>query len=241
MWIVPTSRRTKSIRLEMTLPSGISNAHYLSWDSEFFGVQTAIIQSRQLDAGSLSQLLESLWSSGMELVYWAADPDYSESSNAALVCDGLHVDTKIVYGKKVIVAAEQAPSEHIFEDYDVLSDYDADLEEIAADCGQFSRFQFDPRISEERRFELYRTWIRNSINRSIADNVIVAKTQGKISGLVTVVGDSGTGSIGLLGVGKAYRGRGVGSVLINAAMKWFAMTGCPRATVVTQARNRAAC
>lgn len=224
----------------MNLLEGIPDVKYLTWDSKFFGVQTAQILSRQLDASKLSSTLNALWAVGVELVYWASDPSDPDSSNGASVCSGLLVDTKIVYSANVDTFSNQIPSTCVIGEYNTLSGSDKDMEQIAIDCGEFSRFRVDPRISNEFCSELYRTWIRNSINRSFADNVLVANSQGVISGLVTVIVDSVTGSIGLLGVGKNYRGQGIGRALVSAAMGWFSSHDCSKATVVTQGRNHPA-
>jgi dTDP-4-amino-4,6-dideoxy-D-galactose acyltransferase len=53
-------------------------------------------------------------------------------------------------------------------------------------------------------------------------------------------GDAGTGSIGLVGVAEAARGRGLGGRLVAAALGWFAGQGVERVEVVTQGRNVAA-
>jgi ribosomal protein S18 acetylase RimI-like enzyme len=221
--------------------SEISDVRHLIWDSEFFGVQTAEILPRQLNASALKAVLESLWAAQVGLVYWAADPDDPESAEAAAVCVGLQVDTKRSYGISAEVMLNEVPSSDVVVEYDESLKCGRSLEDIAIDCGRFSRFRIDPRIPDERCFELYKQWIRNSVNRSFADGVLVSRSQGKISGFVTVLDRSGTGSIGLLGVGEEYRGQGLGRALVGAALTWFLTNGCSSATVVTQARNHAAC
>jgi ribosomal protein S18 acetylase RimI-like enzyme len=51
----------------------------------------------------------------------------------------------------------------------------------------------------------------------------------------------GKGNIGLVGVHSDSRGKGQGSVLINAALNYFLENKCHRVSVVTQGRNQAAC
>jgi dTDP-4-amino-4,6-dideoxy-D-galactose acyltransferase len=126
-------------------------------------------------------------------------------------------------------------------EYDASSAPDPDLEDIAIGCGKYSRFRSDPRIPKSLCTELYRLWIRNSVSREFADSVLVSEEKGQISGLVTVLNDSGAGEIGLLGVGAKWRGRGTGKDLVHAALNWFLAQGCTTATVATQARNTAAC
>ena len=49
--------------------------------------------------------------------------------------------------------------------------------------------------------------------------------------------DNNTGKIGLTGVDKNFRNKGVGTALIGAALHWFKINGAKRATVVTQGNN----
>jgi dTDP-4-amino-4,6-dideoxy-D-galactose acyltransferase len=50
-----------------------------------------------------------------------------------------------------------------------------------------------------------------------------------------------TGTIGLLAVDEAHRGRGYGKRLVDAAEVWCAARGMRAVEVVTQMRNTAAC
>ena len=221
--------------------SDISNVRHLTWDSEFFGVQTVQVLPRKMTGRLLTEILQGLWSAGVGLVYWAADPSDPESSNAASICNALLVDTRRVYGMSVDKMISNGPPTHDIREYDALLDWDPDLEDIAVDCGKFSRFQIDPRIPDETCSELYRTWIWNSVNTPFADGVLVSRNREKLSGLVTVRVASGQGSIGLLGVSEAYRGQGIGRSLIREAGRWFSIHGCSKGLVTTQDRNHAAC
>ena len=59
-------------------------------------------------------------------------------------------------------------------------------------------------------------------------------------GLITLQAKAGIGSIGLIAVDAAFRGRGLGTALIRAALEWCAGRGCSIVEVVTQGRNLAA-
>ena len=220
--------------------SELAKAQYLDWDSEFFGVQTARILPRQMDPESLGKVLDRLWSAEVDLVYWASDPSHPESSVAASLHGGLLVDTRCVFGKTLRLTPRRMTSKHCIGYYEGSLECGPELEAIAVDCGKYSRFRSDPRIPNERCAELFRTWIRNSVSRSFADNVIVARDKHEVSGFVTVLAREGVGSIGLLGVGESYRGQGIGGELVDAALSWFATQGCSKASVVTQFKNHAA-
>ena len=71
------------------------------------------------------------------------------------------------------------------------------------------------------------------------DMEIVAEKDGAAAGYVTCHGKPGEadGSIGLVGVGAAFRGAGVASGLVAAAQAWFRDVPLAGAIVVTQGRN----
>ena len=223
-----------------TLPGPVK-AQFLDWDTEFFGVRIARILPRRLDRESLGNVLENLWSAEVDLVYWASDPSDPESSAAASLYGGLLVDTRCVFSMNMTLIPRSKTFKHCVGDYDGPLECESELEMIAVDCGKYSRFRSDPRISEERCTELYKAWIRNSVSRSFADNVIVTRHEREITGLVAVLARAGVGTIGLLGVGESFRGQGIGGTLVSAALTWFQAQGCSTASVVTQFRNHAAC
>jgi dTDP-4-amino-4,6-dideoxy-D-galactose acyltransferase len=59
--------------------------------------------------------------------------------------------------------------------------------------------------------------------------------------MITVQATAGIGNIGLIAVAETQRGRGIGSLLIEAAHGWMAAAGAKKSTVVTQAANVPAC
>jgi dTDP-4-amino-4,6-dideoxy-D-galactose acyltransferase len=103
-----------------------------------------------------------------------------------------------------------------------------------------SRFFFDPGFPREACEALYETWLRRSCE-GYADAVFVVDLDDRPAGYVTCHAgrDETPGRIGLLGVGAAARGRGVGDGLLTAALDWLSERS-REVTVVTQGRNLAA-
>jgi GNAT superfamily N-acetyltransferase len=75
----------------------------------------------------------------------------------------------------------------------------------------------------------------------LAGEVLVVRRRAACAGFATVSERNGQGDIGLIAVGEAYRGQGIGGALVNAAECWFRHQGCTRARVVTQEANALAC
>lgn len=118
-----------------------------------------------------------------------------------------------------------------------------ELEAIARVSHSESRYYNDPGFPRAGCDSLYSTWIRRSLEGTIADIVFVPVVDGEPAGYVTCKRDAESaknGWIGLLGVGPKARGRGVGGALVRQAIGWFQEAGVQEVLVVTQGRNQAA-
>jgi ribosomal protein S18 acetylase RimI-like enzyme len=85
---------------------------------------------------------------------------------------------------------------------------------------------------------LYETWIEKSLS-GYAQAVLVMGEPGQPEGFVTCHTNmlEAKGLIGLVGVSRSARGRGVGQALVLESLHWFAVQGMASAEVVTQGRN----
>ena len=225
----------------MTSVHKIAGVQYLPWDSRFFGVETVQIVAKELDETTLRSLLEDVWSAGGQFVYWKVQRPEKSVVAAAISCGGMDVGTNVSFvGSVRNFRQTDGEMTHVLP-YDAHMGQRSVLDEIAIDCGQHSRFRVDGRLPIGKADEMYRQWIANSLDRSFADETLVAIDDREIAGLVTVTADDQRGRIGLLGVRRGYRGKSVGKSLVRAAMNWFQDRKCKVATVVTQQRNEAAC
>jgi ribosomal protein S18 acetylase RimI-like enzyme len=102
-----------------------------------------------------------------------------------------------------------------------------------------TRFYYDGHFSQRECDTLYETWIERSCN-GYTDAVLVAERDRQPAGYITCDLHGDYGQIGLLGVGEAWQGQGIGQALIDAALHWFGERGIERVQVVTQGRNHRA-
>lgn len=213
----------------------------LDWDSEYFGFTVARILSERLGTEELRETLTEVDRDGVTLCYWASDPSDHVSQEAALALKGFLADRKVTY---VIDADEMRTSTvapaAIVEDY-LEQICTPELEELALQAGKFSRFKVDPRMPAGAFEGLYRIWMRNSVNGSIAERVLVVRNEGRIVGMVTLGEKGGRADIGLVAVDGSMRGRNLGMALVNSAQQWALDAGYKQAQVVTQGENEAAC
>jgi mycothiol synthase len=110
------------------------------------------------------------------------------------------------------------------------------LRRMARANHRITRFYADPGFADERCDDLYETWIARSLE-GWADAVLVAGAEGRPEGYASLHAHTGSGSIGLIGVDPAARGRGLGRALVLGAVAWCRERGLPEVTVVTQGRN----
>lgn len=222
----------------------VMNYQQLEWDSGFFGFGVARILPARLGAPALQRILRDLKEMNVALAYWAADPHDRDSAQAARECKGFLADRKVTFSmdsealhkNMPLVAANAQVEEFSAEDPTV------ELEALAIQAGEFSRFRVDPRIPPGRFVELYRQWILKSVTGELAEKVYVIRGEaGRILGMITVGEKNGRGDIGLLAVDRLARGRNLGMSLVWAAQKWTLVKGLPAAQVVTQVDNVAAC
>lgn len=215
----------------------------LDWDSGFFGFTVTRIIPERMRLQDLGDALRSMQREKVTLAYWASNPHDSESQEAALSCGGFLADRKITY---VIDAEEMhrgllpVDSLALVEEFNDLK-ATPELEDLAIQAGIYSRFNVDPKIPAGRFVDLYTLWIHNSVNKKIADSVLVVRNEGKIVGMVTVGAKNDRADIGLVAVDASMRGRSLGPAMVQAAQKWALNNGFSAAQVVTQGDNLAAC
>lgn len=123
----------------------------------------------------------------------------------------------------------------------------APLRDLAIASGEWSRFRTDSGVPPRVFEALFEAWLRNSLSRSIADEVFVAldSSSGAEVGFVTVQRRGAEVNVGLLSVVASHRRLGIASMLLSRAALWaLEQVGwMPDAylSVVTQGANLGAC
>lgn len=108
------------------------------------------------------------------------------------------------------------------------------LKEMVKSLFLDSRFYNDPFFSKKAADNIYQMWIENSVRGDVADIVFLIPNMG----FVTCKRSShSSGEIALIGLKKDFRGKGIGTILIEEAIKWFRMQGINFVSVRTQLKN----
>lgn len=204
------------------LPVIRASVEPLAWESDFFGLKSAIVRfadgAPELDAMQLQRfervqakiaahdtaLLDSLQALGFQLV------------------EG-EVELRLDVGRD-----NQNPG------LDVAGE--ADIARLRAAAGVFSQSRFrSPWYAEGASARFYAQWLENAVRGSFDDQCLILRDGTECAGFVTLRQlNAQEGRIGLLA------GRGAGATLMQAARHWCETRGLSRLWVTTQISNRAA-
>jgi ribosomal protein S18 acetylase RimI-like enzyme len=139
----------------------------------------------------------------------------SEASIASLLrdFDWIHADTRITLSERIqrLRFTESELTQH--DSYDP-KDYSR-LVALAVDLCRVSRFYCDTNTQRLGR-KVYEQWIANSVNKSLADEVIVRRdSEGRVIGFVTAKVDHVSAEPVLVKVDPMFSGKGHGRALMN--------------------------
>jgi dTDP-4-amino-4,6-dideoxy-D-galactose acyltransferase len=209
----------------------------LPWDSEFFGFQIARVAGGSMDEDNGRAILGWCADRGVRLLYFLADDDvmsWAVASASGFRLVDIRVELALDHSWSRPPRGAPVPGVTLREA--TLDDLPA-LLPIAASVHTDSRFFADRAVPREKARELFAVWLRRSVERAIADVVIVGEVDGRAASYITAKLTAGVGSIGLVGVGEGARGRGIGLALVRHTLTWFAERDARLVTVVTQGRN----
>ena len=223
---------------------GFACVREMQFDSDVFGIAVARVVARAHTEVVHHQLARGVLASASELgfrqlVTTLTAEDYLQL-RVLEECGFRLVDVGLVFSRRLGRASlmvEAAPAE-----LPVRVALEPDLNRLMEMAGALfrqSRFYRDPCHTAETADELHRRWIRNCLVGERADVVLVATDDADVPiAFVTckVDKDKEYGAIDLVAVDPRYRGRGVATAVLGAALRWFAArTGEVR--VKTQAIN----
>ena len=214
---------------------------HLSWDSQTFGFKVAEITEGLLGEAMLSLTLSNLRSEGYLLAYCFASMANEKIPLMIKTVGGGYAGSKVFYKKDIYSLKEDLDEMKV----QILSNSDFKLNSefisLALESGRFSRFHLDPKFPRDLFIKLYTLWIEGSIQKRVADEVLISKKDDFLEGFITVKQEDNCGAIGLLAVDPKCRNMGVGSRLIKSAEVFLAKNGCTEIKVATQFENKRAC
>ncbi|QIP13901.1 GNAT family N-acetyltransferase [Spirosoma aureum] len=187
---------------------------------------------------SLSSILVNARKQQYDLLYVFCDAGFSVSQDVMHLYNGRLVDHKIIY--ELALCEDYREPTFLIRQFDVTDDKKT-LYELAYQSGEYSRYRVDQNFGEHNFKRLYNQWVDNSISGELADGVFIHKIDDSITGFVSLKKNEDTGVIGLIATDKHYRGKGIGSALLNHVKRYAIGTGMTRLEVTTQGGNETAC
>ncbi len=207
----------------------ITIGEYLDWDSCFFGYGVARIVADENNEKFINDEISRFRQQGCRLIYvFSRGPLILTGLDAALV------DRKRSY--KLSSPKYSPVKRPIVPVYDVSDS----LYDLGCQAGVYSRYNVDPRIKHEDFRRLYRLWVDNSVSRQFADYLLAYEMNGRYIGFVTAKVKGDMLSVGLIATDSRYRGRGIGTALMQSVINISAERGLA-VEVTTQSDNTQAC
>ena len=207
---------------------------FLKWDSNFFDKQIAQINGCNSDDKTIIAEINSLFQKGIECIYLNINRTINLSE-----FDSILVDKKRTYIHNNPNHKYLNFSDNISIQSPKFQGKSSDLYSLGIQSGEYSRFKLDSHFSKEDFENLYKRWVDNSLNEEFADYVITAIDSSPI-GFVTAKINLDRIKIGLIATDKLYRGKGVGTLLMQEIQNEASKKSL-KVEVVTQAENLPAC
>lgn len=211
---------------------------HLPWDSDLLGFSVAKLVTAAGGTTALTAALAEARQVGVRLLYVVAAPHEHEAAETVRLAGAWLADRKVTFAMPL---SSYSPAQ-IATSIDTATEYTPQLESLAWQSGEYSRFRLDPNLDESVFRHMYSLWLRNSLTGAIARRVLVWRaTDGKELGLLTLGEKNSRADIGLLAVDASSRGQRVGQYLIAAAVAQAQAWGYTELQVVTQRDNESAC
>lgn len=211
-----------------------------SWDTDFFGVNIARFYPLRINESLVKYVFKKCEEDRIKCLYYLSNCHDTESVRIAEKYGFHFVDIKLTFH---IDLRKTQPKEIVSKDIKIVDSRDKDivpLAEIARDSYPLSRYYFDSHFPTNLCSKFYTTWIIKSCHGFVS-KVFVAEMDNKTVGFITCdLFGLDLGRIFLVGVDKSVRGRGIGVILVNYALRWFESKGVIFVEVVTQGRNYSA-
>jgi dTDP-4-amino-4,6-dideoxy-D-galactose acyltransferase len=215
---------------------------FLEWDTKFFGFRIGRVRGALLSTELAKEI--DVWAAEnlIDCLYFLAAANDSQTVEVAEDFGYRLQDVRLEFEYLLSKPYNRAS---LVEGYQLRSAVPADvnkLKQLTSNAFNMTRFYNDPHFSPERRDLLYQTWVARSIEEDFADRVLIVTQENQVLAYISCELDrtNATGSIGLLGVAEAARGKQLGHQLVYSALDYFREEGMQRVSVVTQARNIAA-
>ena len=201
----------------------------LDWDSEFFNLEIGeiYIQKENLEINDTS----------FDLLYVKSENEFEININGY---NNTFSDQVLIYSKDLKETGIEIDYPNIISFKETNFPIEK-LYELAYVAGKFSRFNLDEKFDVEKFKKLYRIWIDNSLNGSIADELLIYQENKELVGFVTYKKDENVVTYSLLAVFPEHQGKAIGAKLFEFVAQKMAKQNIKKLMIRTQLSNVGAC
>lgn len=197
------------------------------WDSDFFNLKIGEVNFS--DGEDYSNFTD------YDLLYIVSDENFDLQINGFT---NSFCEQKVKFHKKLSEIFQT--NENIFSHSEIEYNIQ-DIYQLAFESGKHSRFLLDNNFGIEKFKELYRLWIDNSISKTLADDVLLYKSNEEIAGLLTYKTTDDKAFVGLIAVSNEHQGKGIGGILLKHLETILYRKGITSLIIPTQFENKQAC
>ncbi len=205
----------------------------LPWDSDFFGIRIARLNSTAPSAEDFDAATEWCHQRSVRCLYFLCDSNAKTSARQAGHRGFDLMDMRITMASRNVAdhrAARMMPEVLIRPalDHDLAA-----LRELSGRSFTEMRFFADSHFPKERVRALYECWVDRDF-ASPGRMVLMAEMAGHFAGFVTGSLESdGSGLVGLIATHERARGKGIGSALMDELLRGFQGMSASKVVVVT--------
>jgi len=214
---------------------------FLPWDTDFFGCRIGRVCGDMLNDELALAIDRWATANSVRALYFLARSDDPQTTRKAELHGYNLSDVRMTFERTLhpdpirVKSASEATVRSV-RPADVPT-----LQQMAQAGHDQTRFANDAHFSRARVQAFYATWIALECQGRAQRVLVAASDRDEPLGYISChLGPEEGGEIGLVGVGQNYRGNGLGSILVRAALSWFADQNVPKVTVVTQGSNKSA-
>jgi dTDP-4-amino-4,6-dideoxy-D-galactose acyltransferase len=209
----------------------------LEWDSNFFGFSIGRIYANALTGEHLRKGLERAEKDRITFVELFCDVSDDESIDAAEQ-SGFHLaDLRMTLKKKLDgeLKDDRLPGDLIFKK---AGGDDIDrLKTMSNGLFTYSRYYRYQKFDRNQTDLMFQVWVEKSVRGEFDDELYYLSDQRDILAFCSLRYKGNASSIGLFGINRAHRNRGLGSLILNRVFHLLYKRGVIDTEVITQGKN----
>ncbi len=211
----------------------------LDWDSGFWGFPVAYLSCKYLTESIVYRINRFIESNKIKLVEYLCNCHDNRSVNITAINNFIFADIRLSFEKKLQEKQNiLLPEEFRF----ALADKGdiKDLLKITKDIYLDSRYYFDKNFDKEKASIFYQNWVEKGVLGTFDDEcycLFEQRSNAPIGFCTIKYALSDVANIGLVGLSKNYRNRGLAQIMLNLVFNELINKSVKKVYVVTQGRN----